>query len=79
MKQYFVWAEFESRVDADVIKAASLLEAAQDWAQQRNFPMGDENEGHDIVTVLEDVAGAIEESYDVFCKVTYTAIKRAQA
>jgi len=77
MKQYLVWAtDFESRVDADVIKADTAIDAAQGWAQQRNSLTRLVGESTDLVTVVEDLTGALEDSYDVFCKLTYTAHKQ---
>ena len=78
LKPYLVWADFETKACAEAITAALPRDAALYWMRQRDFLAGELSDSQELVTVLEDCEGAIEESYDVFCRIAYSASKRVQ-
>jgi len=79
LKPYLVWAEDETKACAEATTAETPRDAALYWMRQRNFVTGALRDSQEFVTVLEDLEGAIEESYDVFCRIEYSASKRVQA
>ena len=77
--RYWVWADHESKANAALVRADTPLEAARNWMQQREFRDGETGDDHDLVTVVEDLPDALEDSYDVFCRLAYSASKREPA
>jgi len=75
LKPYLVWSEDETKACAEATTAETPRDAALYWMRQRNFVTGALSDSQELVIVLEDREGAIEESYDVFFRIAYSASK----
>jgi len=69
MNRYLVWADNQTRDDAEAINEAGARAAAGVWFEKRDFSDWKISEMPEGVIVVENCEGAIEERFTLFVSV----------